>query len=160
VIPYRADLGLSVDAPGVGPLRLPLRKEGKLPVPSAPDVEVTEIKWDKLTLDSAAGRVRLRMVNRNQFPVELSKLTYALSLGGAEVARSAIASPVAFQAGGGAGAIEIPISLSPKKLGLAAFNILRGSRAGYQLGGTAGVTTPFGPMSLPIKKIGDTLLRR
>jgi LEA14-like dessication related protein len=34
VIPYTADLGLSVKAPVMGPLRVPMSKEGKLTIPS------------------------------------------------------------------------------------------------------------------------------
>ena len=160
VVPYKADLGLSVDAPAVGPLRLPLKKEGKLPVPAAPDVKITEINWDKLTLDNAGGRVKLHLANRNDFPLELSRLAYALTLGDVEVAKSALAKPVTFEAGGGAGDLEIPISLSPKSLGLGFFRMLTGGGSGYKLLGTLDVATPFGPMSLPIDKVGQTIFRR
>jgi LEA14-like dessication related protein len=37
-IPYKADLGLSVDVPVLGPLRVPMSKEGELSIPSAPDL--------------------------------------------------------------------------------------------------------------------------
>ena len=160
VIPYAAELGLSVDPPVGGRLRLPLRKEGKLPVPAPPGVEVTEVQWDKLSLDHAGGRVRLKLTNRNQFALTLSKLTYALSLGGVEVARSSLSSPVFFQRGGGAGTVEIPISLSPKRLGLAAFRMLTGKGAGYSFQGDMDAKTYFGPISLPIKGIGKTIFRR
>ncbi len=35
-IPYTADLGLSVDAPVLGTLRLPMSKEGQIAIPSTP----------------------------------------------------------------------------------------------------------------------------
>jgi len=35
-IPYKADLGLSVDVPVTGPLRVPMSREGELSIPSAP----------------------------------------------------------------------------------------------------------------------------
>lgn len=35
-IPYRADLGLSVTTPLLGPLRVPMSKEGQLSIPSVP----------------------------------------------------------------------------------------------------------------------------
>ena len=35
-IPYKADMGLSVDVPAWGPLRLPMSREGQLSIPSAP----------------------------------------------------------------------------------------------------------------------------
>jgi len=36
VIPYTASLGLSVKAPLMGPLRVPMSKKGELSIPSAP----------------------------------------------------------------------------------------------------------------------------
>lgn len=40
-IPYSAELGLSVDTPALGLIRLPLKKEGELVLPT---VSGTEIK--------------------------------------------------------------------------------------------------------------------
>jgi LEA14-like dessication related protein len=37
-IPYTADLGLSVDAPLVGRLRVPVSKDGELPIPSSSEL--------------------------------------------------------------------------------------------------------------------------
>ena len=44
-IPYKADLGLSVDTPALGLLRLPLKKEGQIVLPTASDIDVKAI-WD------------------------------------------------------------------------------------------------------------------
>ncbi|MBN2129918.1 MAG: LEA type 2 family protein [Sedimentisphaerales bacterium] len=42
-IPYRAELALSVDAPGWGAIRLPLEKEGELLLPTLSDVKAGDI---------------------------------------------------------------------------------------------------------------------
>lgn len=44
-IPYKADLGLSVDAPALGLMRLPLKKEGEIVLPTLSDGNVKDI-WD------------------------------------------------------------------------------------------------------------------
>jgi LEA14-like dessication related protein len=44
-IPYKADLGLSVDAPALGLLRLPLKKEGEVTLPTVSDIDIKDI-WD------------------------------------------------------------------------------------------------------------------
>ncbi|MBN1391461.1 MAG: LEA type 2 family protein [Sedimentisphaerales bacterium] len=44
-IPYKANLGLSVDAPVVGTLKLPMNKEGEMTLPKVSDVNVKSI-WD------------------------------------------------------------------------------------------------------------------
>jgi len=160
VVPYRAELGLSVNAPVLGMLRLPMQKEGQLPVPAPPEVKVQEIRWGKLSLDSAGGVVRLHMVNRNQFPVNMARLAYGLTLGKTEVAKAAIDKPLAFEANGGAGVVEIPISFSPRKLGLAVLGMLTGEGASYKLTGDVAVQTPFGPMSLPVEGVGKTVFRK
>jgi LEA14-like dessication related protein len=160
VVPYRAELGLSVDPPALGTMRLPLKKEGQLPVPAPPEVKVQEIRWDDLTLDSAGGTVKLHVINRNQFPVEMARLAYGLTLSNVEVANASVAKPLTFAASGGAAVIEVPIFLSPKKLGLAAFGMLRGQGANYKLTGDMAATTPFGPMKLPFRGIGKTLFKR
>ena len=48
-IPYKADLGLSVDAPALGLMRLPLKKEGEIVLPTVSDVDVKDI-WDVIKL--------------------------------------------------------------------------------------------------------------
>lgn len=159
VLPYKADLGLSIRVPVIGKLRLPIHKEGKLPVPAAPGVELLDIKWDKLTLDSAGGVFNIRVTNHNQFPIEMARMAYGLTLGKMEVARSSLASPVSLDPNGGAGIVEIPISFSPRKFGLAALGMLTGD-SGYRLGGEISVKTPYGPMSLPFDRSGNIRLRR
>jgi len=160
VVPYEAEVGLSVDVPAAGPLRLPLKKTGEVPVPAPPTVEVQEVNWSDLSLQKVAGLARLHIQNPNQFPVDLSTFAYALSLGGVPVADTAIARPVHFDADGGAATVEVPIALSPKSLGAAAWNVLTGKGAGYDLTGKMDLTTPFGPMNLPIKGIGETLFKK
>jgi len=44
-IPYKADLGLSVDTPALGLIRLPLKKEGELVLPTVSDTNIKDI-WD------------------------------------------------------------------------------------------------------------------
>ena len=44
-IPYKADLGLSVDAPALGLMRLPLKKEGEIVLPAVSDIDAKGI-WD------------------------------------------------------------------------------------------------------------------
>jgi LEA14-like dessication related protein len=46
-IPYKADVGLSVDAPAVGTLRLPMNKEGEVTLPKVSDIDVKSI-WDTI----------------------------------------------------------------------------------------------------------------
>lgn len=49
-IPYKAEMGLSMDTPALGNLRLPLQKAGELAVPSIPDLN--SIDWKSKILDT------------------------------------------------------------------------------------------------------------
>ena len=42
-IPYQADLGLSVDTPALGRLRIPMGKEGEVYVPKPSDIDINDI---------------------------------------------------------------------------------------------------------------------
>jgi LEA14-like dessication related protein len=44
-IPYGAELGLSVNAPGLGVIRLPLKKEGELVLPNVTGADIIDI-WN------------------------------------------------------------------------------------------------------------------
>lgn len=158
VVPYTADLNLSVDAPGLGEVKLPLQKRGELPIPTVPSVALESIDWESLTLERAAALLTIRITNLNQFPLDLSRLDYALSLAGTPVVETSLRQAVSFSAGG-EGVLEIPIALAPKDLGLAAFRMLTGDGAGYELGGLMNVDTPFGPLDLPFQSAGRTSFR-
>ncbi len=45
-IPYKADLGMSVDTPALGTITLPMTKKGQLDVPTIP--KLNEIDWEKI----------------------------------------------------------------------------------------------------------------
>ena len=48
-IPYQADVGLSVNAPALGVIRLPLNKTGELDVPAVPKVsDIEQMILDKI----------------------------------------------------------------------------------------------------------------
>ncbi|MHC4393351.1 MAG: LEA/WHy family protein, partial [Planctomycetota bacterium] len=163
VIPYRADLGFSGDAPGLGLLRLPVKKEGEMPIPTAPDVSVHNVSFKDVELSmaslSAVGQAALQLEvgNTNQFPFDLSKLEYALNLGGTRVAGGTATSqgPIA---AGETRVIEFPVEMALQNVGFGLINLLTGESADYGLAGDLGLDTPFGPISVPYTSSGETPL--
>lgn len=149
LVPYKGSLGLAVDVPQVGPLRLPLEKEGQLPIPAVPDVSVTSVKWQNLSLAGASGLVKIKIGNTNQFPIDLSAFQYAFKLGGFDLARGALTN-AANLAAGGSQEIGINVAVSTAQAGLAVMQMLKGSSSQYSLGGSLGVGTPFGPLNVPV----------
>jgi LEA14-like dessication related protein len=159
VIPYAADLTLSADAPGAGLLSLPLRKEGELPVPAAPEVQVAGLRWEEVGLERAAAVVSLGIRNTNRFPVDLSKLSYALTLAGSRAAEGSVDRPISF-APGADGSVDLRLAFSPKSLGLAVLSAITGGKAAYRLAGSMALGTPYGALAVPFDRGGETTLRR
>ena len=159
LVPYEALLTFKVDAPGVGPLELPVKKTGELPIPAMPEVTITSVKWDQLGLTGAKGEVRLKVKNTNQFPVDLNQLGYALTLGGRDVASSRVADATKFAAGAEQ-EIRVPISISASQAGLGLFDIIRGNGSAYSIKGDAALGTPMGPLTLPFERKGETKFLR
>ncbi len=159
VVPYESKLKLWLDVPGAGPLGLPLNYSGKMPVPAIPEIELSEVKWDKLGFDNVGGVLHIRVKNLNKFPIDLSKLTYGLKLANTQVAQSGFEQAVKF-AEGQENVLEIPIAINPKNFGLAFFNMLRGSDSSYELGGTMALDTQFGKIDIPFNRTGKTVFKR
>lgn len=160
VFPYKANLGLGLDAPAVGRMSLPLSHEGKLPIPTVPKVALKDVRVDQLSFSDAKVVLDLDVTNTNEFPVDLSKLEYGLNLGGSKVAKSALEGATKFEPGQ-TNNIQIPLSLSLKDLGLGVFNMLSGSKGSkYELAGNFDVNTPFGPLRMPYSSAGDTKVSR
>jgi LEA14-like dessication related protein len=155
IVPYAADIAIAVDAPMVGRLTLPLRREGEIPVPTPPDVSVQGIEWRTLSLSEASAVVRLDIGNLNDFPVDLEKLGYSLTLGTHKIATSSVTKPISFGAGEHE-TLEIPIAVKPIDLGMGALALLRSSSSSYRFEGTLAGRTPFGPLVFPVSKHGST----
>ncbi len=160
VVPYDAKLDISADVPGAGPITLPLKKSGKLPVPAVPQVSLAEVQWGNLSLTEASALVRLGITNTNDFSMVLNQMSYALALGGVDIANTSVRQPASFAGKGSSQTIEIPISIKPINLGMAAFNMLRGEGAAYRIHGNMSADTPFGPLALPYDSSGDTKFTR
>jgi len=159
VVPYKATMVLQGNAPGFGAVSLPLEKQGELPIPTVPEVELTGVAWEELSLNRAAAEVTLELTNTNRFPIDLNRLGYDLSLGGRSVADASVRHPPKLGSGEGE-ELRVPISLRPLDAGLAFFNLLRGNEAAYRIRGTMDATTPFGPLQLPYDRRGDVPLGR
>jgi LEA14-like dessication related protein len=159
VVPYALEVGVSVDAPVLGRLRLPVKKSGELPVPTLPDIELRRIRLETLGLDEVEAVLRIRIGNGNEFPLDLAKLATSLSLGGTPIVGARTRRPTTIAAGE-KGVVEIPVRFSPLRAGAAVFGLLSGDEAAFGLKGSLDVETPFGPLSMPFAVDGTVPLVR
>jgi LEA14-like dessication related protein len=159
IVPYTADFRIGVNAPVLGRLDIPLSKSGELPVPAVPQVELTSLAIGKLSLDQITASAKLQVKNTNQFPLHLTKLGVSFALGGQEVGGSKLANSVNLPAGQ-ATTLDVPLSFSPRAVGMGLVNLLGGNQIAYKLSGSIDANTRFGPLSLPFSHIGNTAVTR
>lgn len=159
VVPYKADLTLGVDAPAAGRLTLPLSKSGELPVPAAPEVDLSTFEIATLGMDETKATAKLQVKNTNSFALNLSKISIELALGANKVAKTSLASSAKI-APGQSVAVDVPLSFSPRSFGLAVMSLLRGNKAAYSMVGSLEAGTPYGPLLLPFNRNGNTIITK
>ncbi len=153
VLPYEAELGLAVDAPG-GLLRLPVRHEGQLPIPAVPEVAVQKVDWQEISAERATGTATLELTNPNAFEMTLSKMEVSLTLAGTKVAEVGLAEAAKLLARGGTARVRVPLNVSMRNAGLGVLRLLQGDQQGYRLTGRVDLATPHGPMQFDIDRRG------
>lgn len=154
IIPYRASLGLSVNAPVLGPLRLPLEKDGTLPVPAPPAVSVPSVAWKNVSLAGVTGVVKLRVTNPNAFAFDVAGLDYDIKLGGFPLAKGGLVNAASLAAGA-AQELGINVQVSTAQAGMAIIQLAQGRSSAYSVGGALSIGTPFGPLRIPVNVTGQ-----
>lgn len=159
VVPYKVDLTAAVEAPLLGRLVVPVSREGELPVPAVPKIELAELRLDSFSVDEIRANARVKMTNTNRFALDLARLALNLAVGGKQLARTQAGKPGRLEPGE-SGTFDLALSISPVSVGTAVVNILRGSRASYALTGELEAVTPFGVLSLPLSSAGTASITR
>lgn len=153
VIPYKVRVELIADVPVLGRLTLPLEKEGEIPIPYKPDVDVERIEFERLSFEETSALLHLKVENMNKFDLGLNALEYSFSMADATIANATLGKSTKIEQRG-VSTLQIPFSFRPKDLGSAVWDVIRGKGAGYSMVGKLEVDTPFGPMHLPFTKEG------
>ena len=154
LIPFQANLGLSVNTKSLGTIRLPLTHDGQIPIPAVPDISVVSVRWGSISLSGISGSATLRVGNTNSFPIDLSALDYGLRLGAYEIAKGGLTQALSF-ASGGTQDMTIAVGLSTAQVGLALLDLARGNSGRYAMAGALSVGTPFGPLLFPYSVGGE-----
>lgn len=155
IVPYKVKVDLIVDVPVFGRITIPLEKQGEIPIPYKPDVDLEKIHFQSFSFEETVAVLHLKLENKNDFDLGLNTLDYEIwlggvSIGGAELTKSAkiVKSGISY--------IDIPFTFRPKDFGSALWDMIRGRGTGYTIKGNINVDTPFGAMKLPISKEGGT----
>ena len=147
-IAWRVSGSVGVDT-GMGVLGIPYSVEGKLPSPRLPRIALAGLSVHGISLTGLTVDVKLDVQNPNAFPLPLGALSYALRLGGNEVATAATHA-LAPVGGGQHVAITLPVHLSFAAAGDVARRAAAGDPLDVGLSGQAG----FGSVKMPLDLAG------
>jgi LEA14-like dessication related protein len=157
VISYQASVKLTVNVPKAGPREIVIEGKGELPVPAAPRISVAQIKLEQRKLTEMKGVMSVKVQNVNEFPLDMEKMSYALKLAGADVAKGDVSQAVNLEAGGEQ-TVEIAISFKPQGMPEDVKTALSGDKAAYELSGSADFGTKWGKITMPFAGKGETAL--
>ncbi|HTE06798.1 MAG TPA: LEA type 2 family protein [Planctomycetota bacterium] len=159
VVDYLATIRVNVQAPTVGNVRLPLEHKGSFPIPAVPDVALSGLRWESLSMAEATAVLDIAILNTNAFAVNLSHLAYDLKLGNTAVASASVDAALPL-AGGAPDTLRLRFTFKPSELGLATFAMLSGGDATYDFGGTMTLGSVFGTLQLPFSRQGKVPFSR
>jgi len=155
IIPYKIKVGLIADVPVFGKLTLPLEKEGEIPVPYKPDVDLDKVEFDSFSFEETSATLHMKLENKNDFDLGLNALEYEVWLSGVSIVNAKLSKSAKVEKNG-ISYIQLPVSFRPKDFGSALWDMIRGKGAGYAMKGNLDMDSPFGPMQLPFNKEGGS----
>lgn len=155
IIPYKIKVGLIADVPVLGKLTLPLEKEGEIPVPYKPDVDLDKVEFDSFSFEETSATLHMKLENKNDFDLGLNALEYEVWLSGVSIVNAKLSKSAKVEKNG-ISYIQLPVSFRPKDFGSALWDMIRGKGAGYAMKGNLDMDSPFGPMQLPFNKEGGS----
>lgn len=155
IIPYRIKVGLIADVPVFGKITLPLEKEGEIPVPYKPDVDLDKVEFDSFSFEETSATLHMKLENKNDFDLGLNALEYEVWLAGVSIVNAKLSKSAKVEKNG-ISYIQLPVSFRPKDFGSALWDMIRGKGAGYAMKGNLDMDSPFGPMQLPFNKEGGS----
>lgn len=143
---YRVSGNAGVGTP-VGTVDLPFDHRARVALPRPPSIGIEGIAIRESSLANLALDLKLRVENRNAFPLPVGALTYGLRVGQRDLVAGG-SHPLAAVPAGGRATIPIPIRISLLGVAESASELMRGAEV--RLHGLA----DFGPMQVPVDAAG------
>lgn len=131
-LPYMLQLGFGVKTP-IGVIQLPIKVDGKVPLPKLPDVSVAGVKLDSMGFTGAQISFNLKVKNNSSFPLRLKGTNYDMKIAGVNVSNGQVAVPEV--SANQAATVKIPLKLNFLKLGLGVVKVVKSKKVDYDLGG-------------------------
>ena len=159
-VPYRADVTVSVDAPVLGRVAIPLSHDGEFPIPAPPGIHLRDMVLDKVGLQGVVARISLDLANANDFPMDDAAMDMELRIGDRSLSRLRRLGDIGSLAPGQSKSLDLGFSLSATEVGLGLIDLLAGRSAKVRAMGNMGFDTSFGPISTEFDSANDVPIRQ
>ena len=138
---YQIACGFQFDVPVLGRVRIPVSREGEIPVLRFPKIRYGGLKLTNLSLTKAELELSMHLNNPNALALNLSSLTYGLEINRIRWADGGLQHPV--EVGEHEeGMIRLPFTLNLVEIGFGAYDILKEKKpVEYRVSGDYGFTT-------------------
>lgn len=147
---YRASGGVGFDT-AIGAVDIPWSVSGEVPMPKLPGLAVDSVRLAGAGFTGVTIDVRIRVGNRNAFPIPGGRLEYRLDLNGAPAVRTGDASLAPVPAGSSA-VLDLPLKVDLLAAGIGAGQAITSGRAEVVLSGSAA----WGSLRIPVELRGAT----
>ncbi len=160
---YKLICGLSFNLPVLGPTRIPVSKSGSLPNLKLPDISISTLKLNKISLTSADLELKLNLKNANTFSLLLNQLNYDFAVNGKTWVKGLTQKQMEVKEKG-VSTIAIPISLNFLEMGTAIYQMITGNqKLNYHLTGNVDLKSSLpllGQVNLPLDRVGEISISR
>ena len=160
---YRLSSGFSFDLPVLGRVRIPVSKEGSVPILRFPGIQIRSLRLNTISLSGASLDLELEMRNRNNFKIFIESLEYRFQVDGRDWASGMRRKKVRLGENDIA-ELTIPIELDFAAVGRSAYQMILGGEAlQYTLEGNVDVGTSLRALkkaSLPFALAGQLRIQR
>jgi len=155
---YKIICGLVFDLPVFGKTRIPVSQSGNLPLLKIPQISISSLKLQKLSLTSADLLLNLEVNNPNNFSLALNKLDYDFAINNLTWATGLSQQALAINKKGKS-ALSLPLSLNFISMGKALYQAVTGdNNLNYHLKGAIDLNTSVPLLknfTLPIDQTGQ-----
>jgi LEA14-like dessication related protein len=107
-----------------GAAEMPVKKSAKLKIPQPPELEIEQIKWEKVRLKSIQATAMIKVINHNDIALSIKDIRYKMKISKEGVLKGDYKKLIAIKPSANT-FIELPIEIDLNHIGKTLFNVLR-----------------------------------
>ena len=155
---YKLDLGLDIDLPALGKVRIPISKTDTLPALRKPEIRLRSAKVINYSLSSVDLIIHIEVDNPNRLDLTLDNMDYNLRIEGKTIALGQLQEKFDLK-NNDKKVLELPFTVNYVEVGKSLVDMIRSDRMlKYQFSGKAEISSTFKflkEFKFPFQKSGE-----